>query len=135
MFFSGGSFGNTSAMRVRFFWKCSKFNVHFKDAEKNWEKKFCFWDKCLWLVCIELSLLTREYLSSAVIVLTNSLKTFHVTKTDLSNSINFLVINQYGKDAGIKIESVFRPVYHAACRAFLSHGSFYIFSKLLFPWR
>ena len=85
---------------------------------------FCFWDKCIWFVCIELSLLIREYLSSGVVVLTNSLKTFHVTKTDISNSITFIVINQYAKGPGIKIESVFRPVYHAASREVLSNESF-----------
>ena len=28
-------FGTTSAMRVIFFWKCSKFNVYFRNGEKN----------------------------------------------------------------------------------------------------
>ena len=41
-----------------------------------------------------------------------------------SNSITFTVINQYGKGAGVKIESVFRPVYHVACRGVPSNGSF-----------
>ena len=109
---------------VRFFKKCWKFTVDSKNEEKNWEKMFCFWDKCIWIVCIELSLLRREYLSSAVNLLTESLKTFHVTKKNFSNSLTFRVINQYGKGAGIKIESVFRPVYHAAFRGVLSNGSF-----------
>ena len=38
---------------------------------------------------IELSLLTREYLSSTVNVLTKSIKTLHVTKTD-SFLLNYL---------------------------------------------
>ena len=88
------------------------------------QKLFCFWNKCIWIVCIDLSPLRREYLSSAVNVLTKSLKTFHETKKYFSNSITFTVINQYGKDAGIKIESVFRPVYHAACWGVFSNGSF-----------
>ena len=111
-------------MSVSFFRKRSKFNVGLKDAGKKWEEMFCFWDKCIWLVYIELSLLIREYLLSAVIVLTNSFKTFHVTKTDLSNLITFIVINQYGKDAGIKIESVLGPVQYAACGGVLSNESF-----------
>ena len=122
--FGGGNFKNRSATRVSFFRKCLKFNVDLKNAEKNWEKRFCFWDKCIWIVCIELSPLRTEYLSSAVNVLTKSLKTFHVTKMDFFNSISFRVINVYGKGAGIKIESVFRPVYHATCRRVISNESF-----------
>ena len=85
---------------------------------------FYFWDKCLWIVCIELSLLIREYLSSAVNVLTKSLKTFHVTKGDFSNSITFTMINQHDKGGLIKFEPVFPPVSHVVCRAGLSNGSF-----------
>ena len=68
-----------------------------------------------------------EYLSSAVNVLTKSLKTFHVTKSDFSNSINFNLINQSDKDALIKIEPVFPPVSHVECRGVLSNGTFYTF--------
>ena len=74
-----------------------------------------------------MSLLIREYLSSAVNVLTESLKTFHVTNSYFSNSITFTVINQYGKSAGVNIESVFRPFHHATCRGVLSKGSFETF--------
>ena len=69
-------------MRVIYFWKCSKFDVDLKNAIKNSEKVFCFSDKCIWIVCIELSLLRREYLSSAVNVLTKSLETLHITTSD-----------------------------------------------------
>ena len=40
------------------------------------------------------------------------------------NSITFTVITQNGKGSGVKIESVFRPIYHVACRGILSNGSF-----------
>ena len=70
----------------------------------------CFWDKYIWIVCIHLSLLIREYLSSAVNVLRKSVKNFHVCKSDFCNSITFTVIIQDDKDALIKIESVSRPV-------------------------
>ena len=92
--------------------------------KKIQQKLFCFWDKCIWIVCIDLSPLRREYLSSAVNVFTKSLKTFQGTKKNFSNSITFIVIKQYGKGANIKTESVFRPVYHAGCGAVLSNGSF-----------
>ena len=107
-----------------FFWKCSKFNADSKNAEKISEKIFGFWDKCIWIVCIQLSLLIREYLSSAVNVLRKGLKNIYVSKSDFCNSIIFTVITQDDKSALIKIESVFRLVYHVACRDVLSNRSF-----------
>ena len=84
---------------------------------------FCFWDKCIWLVYINLSLLIREYLSSAVNVLRKGVENFHVSNGDFYKSITFTVIIQDDKGALIKIESVFRPVYHVARRGDLSNGS------------
>ena len=84
---------------------------------------FYFWEKCIWIVCIHLSLLVREHLSSAVNVLIKGLKNFHVSKSDFCNSITFTVIIQDDKDPFIKIESVFRPVYHVVCRGVVSNGS------------
>ena len=46
------------------------------------EKVFCFWDNSILIGCVKLSLLKSEYLSSAVNVLTNSLKILHSTKRD-----------------------------------------------------
>ena len=85
---------------------------------------FWFWDKCIWLVCIHLSLLIREYLSQTVTVLRKGLKNFYVSKSDFCNSITSTVITQDDKGALIKIESVFRRVYHVACQEVLSNGSF-----------
>ena len=85
---------------------------------------FCFPDKSIWIVYIHLSLLLREYLSLAVNVLRKGLKNFHVSKSDFCNSITFIVITRAGKSALIKIESVFRPLYHVACGDVLSNGSF-----------
>ena len=107
-----------------FFWKCLKFNADSKNAEKNWEKIFCFWDKSIWIVYIHLSLLLREYLSLAVNVLRKGLKNFHVSKSDFYSSISFKVINQDDKDALIKIESVFRLAYNVAFWDVLLNGSF-----------
>ena len=122
--FDVGNFGNTETMRIIFFQKCSKFNVDLGTAEKSWQKIFCFWDKFIWIVFIELSPLIREYLSSAVYLLKKSLKTFHVTVGDFSNWITFRVINQYGKGAGVKTELVFWCVYHVACGGVLWNRSF-----------
>ena len=76
-----------------FFWKCSKFNVDFKNEEKIWEKVFCFWDNSVWIDCVKLSLLRREYLSSAVNVLTNRLKILHSTNLDFLQ-LNYVQSNQ-----------------------------------------
>ena len=57
-------------------------------------------------------------------MLRKGLKNFHLSKRDFYNSITFTVITQDDKDALIKIESVFRPVYHVACREVLSNGRF-----------
>ena len=65
-----------------FFWKYSKFKVDFENATKNWEKAFCFWDNFVRIGCVKLSLLRKEYLSSAVNVLKNSYKALRPTKTD-----------------------------------------------------
>ena len=107
-----------------FFWKCMKFNADSKNAEKNSEKMFCFWDKSIWIVFIHLSLLLRELLSLAVNGLRKGLKNFHVSKSDYCNYITFTVITQDNKGALIKIESVFLPVHHVACGEILSNGSF-----------
>ena len=85
---------------------------------------FCFWDNWISIVCIQLSLLMREYLSSAVNVLRKGLKNFHVSKSDFSNSITLTVITGAGKSALINIESVFRTFYHVASREVLSNRSF-----------
>ena len=85
---------------------------------------FCFWDKWIWIVCSHLSLLVREYLSQAVTVLKKDLKNFDLSQIDFCDSITFTVITQDDKGALIKIESVFRPVYHVAFRDVLSNGSF-----------
>ena len=71
---------------------------------------FCFWDKCIWIVCIHLSLLIREYLSPAVNVLRKGVKNFHVSKSNFCNTITSTVISQDDKGAVIKIELVFRPI-------------------------
>ena len=78
-FFGICNFGNTLAMRVIFSWKCSKFYRHFKNAEKNSEKAFSFLDNCIWIGCVNLSLLGRENLWPAVNVFTNSPKILHIT--------------------------------------------------------
>ena len=71
------------------FWKCSEFNLDFGNGRKNSEKAFWFWDNCVRIGCVKLSLLRKEYLSSAVNVLTSSSKTLRLTKTDFFR-LNYL---------------------------------------------
>ena len=47
----------------------------------------------MWMGCIKLSLFGREHLSTAVIVLTNSLKLLHITKSEFLQ-LNFLPVDQ-----------------------------------------
>ena len=84
---------------------------------------FCFLDKSIWIVCIDLSLLLRKYLSLAVNVLKKGLKNFHVSKSDFCISITFTVITQDDKGALIKIRSPFRPADHVTCRGVFSNRS------------
>ena len=82
MFFGVRNFGNTSAMKVIFVRKRSKFNLHFKNSEINSENVFSFLENCTWICCLKLFLLRREYFSLVVNMLINIFKTFHVTETD-----------------------------------------------------
>ena len=75
-----------------FFRKCWKFNVDFRNEEKNLEKVFSFWDNSIWIDCLNLPLSRRAYLPSKVNVLTNSLKILHSTK------IYFLHLNYLHSD-------------------------------------
>ena len=63
------------------------------NAEKNSEKVFSFPDNCIWIGCVKLSLLKREYLSSALSLLIKSLEILHVTNRDFLQD-NFLNSDQ-----------------------------------------
>ena len=80
-------------MKSSFLGKYSKLNLDFENTLKNREKVFTFSDNYMWMGCIKLSLLGREHLSTALIVLTNSLKLFHITKRDFL-PLNCLPVEQ-----------------------------------------
>ena len=61
--------------------------------QKKIRKSFLFGDVCVRIDCVKLSLLRREYLSSAVNVLTNSYKALRLTKTDFFR-LNYLPNDQ-----------------------------------------
>ena len=75
-----------------FFSKYSKFNQDFKNAARNSEKVFCFWDNCISIGIVKLSLLRTGYFSSAANVLTSSRKILHV------NNRHFSQLNSLGSD-------------------------------------
>ena len=68
--------------------KCLKFKLDFKNARKNWEKVFCFWDNWIWIGIVKLSLLRTGYFSSAANMLTSSPKILHITNWDVFH-LNF----------------------------------------------
>ena len=57
------------------------------------EKKFFFWGNSIWIGWVKLSVLRREYLSSAVNVLTNRLKILHSTNIGFFQ-LNYVKIDQ-----------------------------------------
>ena len=76
------NFENTKSMRVVFFIKISKFWAIFQKCSEKWEKVFCFWDHCIWIGMVNLSLLTTGYFSLAANVLTSSPEIFHANMRD-----------------------------------------------------
>ena len=75
--------------------KCLKFNVDFKNAAKNWEKVFCFWDNCIWIGIVKLSLVRAGYFSLAGNVLTSSHRIWLMANRD------FFQLNCLGSDQWI----------------------------------
>ena len=66
--------------------KSPSFIPHFKNPEKNREKVFYFWDNCIWIGIIKLSILRTGYLSSAANMITTSPKTWNGNKKDFFQS-------------------------------------------------
>ena len=64
----------------------------YKSHKKIQNNFFCFWDKYICIGCIKVSLIRREYLSSAVSVLADRLKTLDVTDSDFFQ-FNYLHID------------------------------------------
>ena len=86
------NFENTKSMRVIFFFKYLKFQLYFKNAERNSENVFCWLNNCMRIGIVKLSLLRTGYFSSAANVLTGSPKIWHVKSSD------FFLLNRLGSD-------------------------------------
>ena len=76
------NFLNAKAMTINFDWKHLKFNLDFKKEAKNWENAFCFWENCIGIWTVKLSLLRTGYFSSRAGVFTSDPKIWHVNKRD-----------------------------------------------------
>ena len=70
-------------MRLMFFSKYSDFYADSQNAIKNSQKRFAFFDNCVWIGCCKFSLLWQESLSSAVNVMTASVKILDLIKKDV----------------------------------------------------
>ena len=71
---------NIKATRVIFSSKYLQSNLDFKNTGKNLEYFFCFWNKCISIGIVKLSLLRTGYFSSGANALTSSTEIFHVNK-------------------------------------------------------
>ena len=74
----------TSLGYSSFFSKCSKFNANFRNAIKNPEEIFRFRHNGASSCCMKFSMFGREYLSSVVNVLTDSVKISDRTIADFA---------------------------------------------------
>ena len=74
--------------------KYIKLIVDFRDAAKSSEKFFCFWDNCILIGIVKLSLLTTGYFWSAANVLRRCPKIWHVKKRDVFQ-LNWLGSDQW----------------------------------------
>ena len=91
-----------------------KFKLDFKNSAENSGKFFCWWDNCIWIGTVKLSLLRKGYFSSAANVLTTRLKIWDVNNGDIFQ-LNWLGCDQRkDKGAVMEIWTVLRHVYHVA---------------------
>ena len=82
--FAVRSFKNIQPLRIIFLKKKFKIWLRFQKWKKQWGIPFPFSHICIWIGCVKLSLIRKEYLSSLVNVLINSPKIFCITKRDFS---------------------------------------------------
>ena len=76
-------------MTILFFKKCLKFDEDFIKETQNWKKVFRFQDNCVWIEKSEFSQSRTGYLSSAVNVLTKTLKISNFTNGDVFEIISY----------------------------------------------
>ena len=77
-------FGKYRSYERHLLWKMFKIWCGFQKWSRKFRNIFSFLDNFIWIGCVKFSLLPREYLSSAVNVLTQSHKISGVTKRNFS---------------------------------------------------
>ena len=88
-----------------------KFHPQLRNTIKNWQKVFRFWDKVVWNCCQKICILRREYLSSGVNVLTNSVKISDVTKAAFFQLNIFRILGKREKSwCRVDFSSVSNPL-------------------------
>ena len=70
-------------MKIIFFSKRLKFDVDSRYRTKEWIEVFGFQGNCIWFGDVQFSPSRTGYLSSAVSVLRNTPKNWHITKGDI----------------------------------------------------
>ena len=80
--FSVRNFGNAKSIGIIFSFQIFKISSRFQKWRKKRELFLCFWDNCIWIGIVELSLFRTEYLPSTANVLTSSPKIWYVNKRD-----------------------------------------------------
>ena len=119
-FFGVHTFGNTSAMRVFFFWKMFEISCRFQKLKKKMEKKFFVYEisasdlvalNCLHYegnTCHGHSMREQTVFRLCIWV-----------REVFSNKIAFTVINDYAKVGVVQISTVLLPVPHVAHQSVL----------------
>ena len=86
------NFETTKGLRVTFFFKMFKIWVRFEKCRKRRRKSLFFWDNCILICVVKLSLLRTEYFSLAANVLRSCPKNWQPNKRD------FFQLNLFSSD-------------------------------------
>ena len=118
--------------RSSFFSKSFKIWFRFQISSKILREIFCFSDNCIWICCGNFFLLRREYLSSAVNVLSNSPKISDILRWTFSNAISTKVMKQYDESALVKPLRRFKMLTVKGCsqRRLFRHLTNHVFRSL-----
>ena len=115
-----------------FFSKCSKFDLNFRDAAKNWGKIISFLDNCSWIQWGKIFLLRREYMTSGDKMLANTRRISDTLRWTLSNLTFAKVTKQSHGSAVMEIFRLFNMLTVARCSQarLFTHLTNYIFCRL-----
>ena len=110
------------------FWIWSRYQKCMKKLRKS----IFLFDNCIIIGCVKLSLLRREYLSSAVNVWKHSPKIFHITKRHFFELNFFQRINYMIKVLSCRIQQCLAPLTMLLLKASSKTGLFGLLSNRVF---